>query len=49
MNEINIIGGAFLGVLALVICAVLAVNLLPFIALFIIGFSVIKLKKFFNK
>jgi|TARA_R110000796_G_scaffold75260_5_gene168892 hypothetical protein len=49
MNEINIIGGAVLGVLALVVTAILAVNLLPFIALFIIGFSVIKLKKFFNK
>lgn len=49
MNEINIIGGAVLGILTLFVTAILAVNLLPFIALFIIGFSVIKLKEFFNK
>ena len=47
MNSVDITIGSILGVILLTFCVYLAIHLLPFIALFIIVFLAIKIKKFF--
>lgn len=49
MNEIDIIGWAFIGMLALTFTILLSIKLIPFIAITGLGFLLIKIKNMRKK
>jgi len=49
MNEVDIVGWAFVGMLALIFTAILSIKLIPFIAITGLGFLLIKIKNMRKK